>query len=77
MKLLPCPFCGASAAFERNKTEQGKETWGISCSLCTCELGIDDGYGVGDWAAEHLFESEYEAGKAWNTRSPSIQRLST
>jgi hypothetical protein len=47
LELLPCPFCGGTAALTRD--EDYPHRWSVACTGCC--MG-DDGYKAAAWAAE-------------------------
>lgn len=57
MKLLPCPFCGGRAEFERTGTP--RHSCIVRCTNCGCSHESSD-------------END-ESGESWNRREPLQQ----
>jgi len=57
--LLPCPFCGGKAYYERIGTQRYSTV--IQCEDCSCQLETG--------------EVEWNAGSRWNTRWSKDENL--
>lgn len=57
-ELLPCPFCGGEAKFDKTVY---KEVGVVRCQKCRASNGI--------------VTQEHTANRAWNTRTPTIEKV--
>jgi len=75
--LLPCPFCGATAANGTVSVEcfRGRHLVECGCGAPDCGCGARV-TGPGWYAGEDYFETEAEAIAAWNRREPGWTSVS-
>lgn len=67
--LLPCPFCGGDADVvvydPRLLRPSRNHVYSVFCNECEMMFGWDIDYGG-------IYDTEYEAMFAWNTRAPIL-----
>ena len=64
-RLLPCPFCGGEASFERVECSLGRMRWTVGCN----ETDEDDAVLCYGYQSLTTFATKRDAAEAWNRRT--------